>query len=102
MVQERVASTADDAIEPQGVEAYWPAAPQSIEETGLSGDFLGELMLKTLFVGGPATLEELGDRLGTAYSLTEELTVQLKTDQSIEAMSASGYSDWGIRYRLTG
>jgi predicted ATPase with chaperone activity len=102
MVQQQAVFDAQgDSGALQGVEAYWPAAPQSIEQTGLSADFLGELLLKTLFVGGPATLEELGERLGTAYSLTEELTTQLKIDQSIEAMSASGYSDWGIRYRLT-
>lgn len=84
-----------------GVESYWPLAPESIEATGLSSEFLGELMLKTLYISGPATLQELGDRLGTGYMLTEEITTILKTEQSVEAMGASGYSDWGIRYRLT-
>lgn len=89
------------ATQPQGVEAFWPQAPESIKQSGLPAEFLGELMLKMLYVGGPATLEELGERLGTGYMFTEELVTLLKTDQSIEAMGASGYSDWGIRYRLT-
>ena len=70
------------ATQTQGVESYWPAAPESIRQTGLSAEFLGELALKTLFVSGPATLEELGERLGTGYSLTEELVGELKTDQT--------------------
>ncbi|HTE84998.1 MAG TPA: ATPase [Dehalococcoidia bacterium] len=84
------------------VESFWPSAPESVLQTGLPAEFLGELVLKSLFVGGPATLEELGERVGTSYSLTDELTTHLKTEQSIEATSATGYSDWGIRYRLTG
>jgi len=88
--------------ETSNIEAHWPAAPDTIAATGLPAEFLGELVLKTLFVGGPATQEELGERLGTSYGLTEELATRLKTEQSIEATSASGYSDWGIRYRLTG
>src|SRR5712692_6446886 len=84
------------------VESYWPQAPESVGDTGLPVEFLGELVLKTLFVGGPATLEELGERLGASYGLTDELTQRLKLEQAIEATSASGYSDWGIRYRLTG
>jgi predicted ATPase with chaperone activity len=85
----------------QDVESYWPPAPESVGDTGFPAEFLGELVLKTLFVGGPATLEELSERLGTSYSLTDELTQRLKIEQAIEATSASGYSDWGIRYRLT-
>jgi predicted ATPase with chaperone activity len=85
----------------QGVESYWPEAPNCVSETGLSAEFLGELVLKSLYVSGSATNEELGERMGTSYHLTEEITIQLKADQSIEAMGSSGYSDWGIRYRLT-
>ncbi|MGI8554713.1 MAG: ATP-binding protein [Dehalococcoidia bacterium] len=92
----------DVAYREQGVESYWPQAPDSVRDTGLSAEFLSELTLKTLFISGPATAEELGDRLGISYSLCEELTFALKTEQSIEAMGSSGYSDWGIRYRLTG
>lgn len=85
----------------KGVEEYWPDAPESVAQTGMPAEFLGELVLKSLYVGGPATIEELGERLGSAFHLTEELSAQLKNDQSIEAMGVAGYSDWGIRYRLT-
>ncbi len=86
----------------EGVEWYWPAAPENIAETRLSPEFLSELLLKMLYTGGPATLEELSDRLATGYGLTEQLTTLLKTEQSIEPVGTSGYSDWGVRYRLTG
>jgi hypothetical protein len=102
MVQQTTQVQATSTLqEAEGVEAYWPAAPETVEQTGLPFEFLGELMLKTLFVGGPATLEELGDRLGVGYSLAEHLTTQLKTDQSIQPVGNAGYSDWGVRYRLT-
>jgi len=97
-----MASELTPALRNQPVEAWWPRAPETIAATGLSPEFLGELLLKTLYVNGPATLEELTQRLGCGYSLTEELTTLVKNDQSIEAMGATGYSDWGIRYRLTG
>jgi predicted ATPase with chaperone activity len=86
----------------QGVEAWWPRAPESIADCGLPAEFLEELLLKSLYVHGPGTLEELAQRLGTGYQFTEELTTLVKNDQAIEAMGATGYSDWGIRYRLTG
>ena len=97
MTNDPSAPTAEAAVE-----SYWPMAPDTVEETGLRIEFLTELVLKTLFISGPTTLEELGERMGISYNLAEELLTQLKTDQSIEAMGASGYSDWGIRYRLTG
>lgn len=84
------------------VESYWPQAPETIDETNLSAEFLTELLLKSFFVSGPGTAEELGDRLGCSYPLTEELLTLLKNSNAIEAMGSSGYSDWGIRYRLTG
>jgi predicted ATPase with chaperone activity len=101
MVQQPVLDS-ETANESAAVESYWPASPGSVAETGLPAEFLGDLLLKSLYVGGPSTLEELGEHLGISYSLSEEITTRLKTEQSIEAMSASGYSDWGIRYRLTG
>jgi MoxR-like ATPase len=84
-----------------GVEAYWPLMPESAQATGLPVEFLGELLLKSLYVGGPATLEDLGQRLALSYGVLDELTARLKSEQSIEATSATGYSEWGIRYRLT-
>ena len=101
MVQTQIKSV--NATEETGsVESYWPVAPESVAESGLPPEFLGELLLKTLFVGGPVSLDELSERLGTGYGLTEELITQLKSEQSIESVGSSGYSDWGIRYRLTG
>ena len=101
MIDQRVPAVHEMDLRSEGVESYWPEAPNSVAETGLSPEFLGELVLKSMYVTGSGTIEELGERLGTSYHLTEELTVQLKADQSLEAMGSSGYSDWGIRYRLT-
>lgn len=101
MIEQRAPAVQQVDLRGEGVEDYWPEAPNSVAETSLSPEFLGELALKSLYVTGAATNEELGERMGMSYHLTEEITVQLKSDQSIEAMGSSGYSDWGIRYRLT-
>jgi hypothetical protein len=98
MVQVLDGATAEQS---SGVEAYWPLMPESVQATGLPAEFLGELLLKALYVGGPATLEDLGQRLALSYGVLDELTARLKSEQSIEATSATGYSEWGIRYRLT-
>jgi hypothetical protein len=87
--------------QPSGVEAYWPLMPETLEAMGLPGEFLGELLLKSLYIGGPASLEELGQRLALSFGVLDELIARLRSEQSIEATSASGYSEWGIRYRLT-
>lgn len=87
---------------PETVESFWPQAPDSIAEMGLPGEFLAELTLKLLFVSGPGTMQELAARLCVSIHLADELMAALKTSQSIEAMGSAGFSDLGIRYRLTG
>lgn len=46
---------------------WFPKRPESVEETGLKFDFLAEMILRTLYVRGTMTGEELEDALKIPY-----------------------------------
>ena len=67
--------TAVDAVAKEGIYVgdglpTLPPAPESIEETGLTLDFLADLTLKTLYVRGTLLGSELSDQLKLPTSMS--------------------------------
>ena len=90
----------NSAVHVDPLEAIWPEAPNSVEETGLSTVFLQELALKTVHYAGPSTLEHIARRMGLPISIVEDICDTLRSAGLVEAVSVSGYS--GQQYSTLG
>lgn len=74
--------------------------PRTIEETGLSGDFLATLTLKHLQVNGVADLSQLSEHMALSGCILETVLIGLRKHNLVEALFASQASQ-GERYALT-
>jgi hypothetical protein len=77
-----------------------PAAPTSIEDTGLTVDQLAQLVVKSLYTG-EASGVTLADRLRLPYSILEPLVEHARVERLIEVRGAVGSGAAGYRYALT-
>src|SRR5262249_34701848 len=72
-------------------QAYAPAVPERLEETGVSEAMVEELILKTLFVRGEVLGRELASTLGLKFSVIEPRVDFLKRQRLIEAKGSLGF-----------
>ena len=79
-----------------------PPAPESIEETGLTLDFLADLTLKTLYVRGTLLGSELSDQLKLPhYNVLEHVLKFLRDEEFIEVRRGYGQFSTQWVYGLT-
>ena len=88
-------SAADASIVPV------PPAPKSLEESGLNGDLVTQLVLKSLHLGGTLSGLELGTRLGVPFAVIEPALDELKWQHQIEVVSGSMIGGAAYRYRIS-
>lgn len=55
-----------------------PPAPATLSDTGLSAEGLSDLMLKTLYVQGSRSAQQLADLLGLAFDIVDEQLLRLQ------------------------
>ncbi len=83
-----------------GLDALFPLAPKSIDETGLPFELVNQLVTKTLHFTGAQTGSELASRLGVSFTVIDPCVEALKRDRFCEivlgAIGAQSYT-----YRLT-
>jgi hypothetical protein len=77
-----------------------PAAPASIEETGLGADVLTQLLLKSLYTG-EASGVTLAERIRLPYSVFEPLVEHARVEKLLEVRGSVGSGTAGYRYALT-
>lgn len=77
-----------------------PPAPRTIEETGLSFQFLVELITKTLFLRGQVRLQDLIKSTKLSMSVLEPVLAFLRAEYMCEVMR-SGETETAIAYNLT-
>ena len=77
-----------------------PAAPTTLEQTGLSPDNVLGLILKALYTG-ELSGRELSDQVKISYSILERIIEAARVEQLIEVRSASGAGTAGYRYAVT-
>jgi len=80
--------------------AQVPAAPATIEQTGLGIDQIGQLFVKSLYAGEASGLT-LADRLKLPYSLLETIAERMRAEHLVEVRGSSGSGTAGYRYALT-
>lgn len=78
-----------------------PAAPQTVEESGLSLDLIQQLLLKTLHFSGELRGTELARRLGLNFSVLEPALLFLKNERQVEVAGGSIVGQASYRYRIT-
>ena len=77
-----------------------PAAPMTLEDSGLSADQVGQLIAKHLYAG-ELSGSTLADRLRLPYSILEPLIERARAERLIEVKGASGTGSAAYRYALT-
>src|SRR4029453_5400821 len=78
-----------------------PAAPVSLEETGLSLDLILQLTLKHVHFAGELTGSELARRLGLRFTAIEPGVRALKMQHQIEVVGGTMAGPASYRYRIT-
>ncbi len=83
-------------------ERFTPAEPQSVAETGLDPNFLGDLLLKNLYVRVTATGAELADELGLPFAgVVEPLSESLRHDHWVEVRGGSSVNSASYQLSMT-
>ena len=81
--------------------ALHPPAPLTLEESGLSQDFLTQLVLKVMHFSSDNTGLELARRLGVEYMVIEPVLEFLKRSHQCEIYGGSMIGGPSYRYRIT-
>jgi len=80
--------------------AVFAQRPRSIKETGLSAEFIGDLVIKHLHVNGIADLHQLSENIALSGNILETVLTDLRKQNQVEMLSAS-HNSRGERYALT-
>jgi len=78
-----------------------PAAPRTLEESGLNIDLVTQLALKTLHLAGTLTGLELATRLGLQFAVIEPSLDELKWQHHVEIVAGSTIGGAAYKYRIT-
>ena len=78
-----------------------PARPETVEETGLTHEFLTELVLKHLYVRGAKSGTELARSICLLFPLIEPAITDLRQRRMIEVTKSSGNNQAAYIYNLT-
>lgn len=80
--------------------SHMPSQPLSIEDTGLSLQFLVELLVKTLFVRGQMRLVDLIEVSRLPLAVIEPVLIFIRTERMCEVVRSSG-AETATSYNLT-
>jgi predicted ATPase with chaperone activity len=78
-----------------------PETPKRIEDAGISGDLILQLVTKTLYFAGDLRGIELASRLGVAFPIIEPALELLKSERHCEIVGGSLVGAPAFTYRLT-
>src|SRR5688500_6396545 len=78
-----------------------PAAPRTIEETGLSPDLILQIVTKTLHFAGELVGTALADRLGVPFQVIEPALELLQRERHCEIVGGAMVGSSSFKYRLT-
>ena len=78
-----------------------PKPPESVHDTGLSAEFIVDLLLKTLYVQGARTGQHLTNAVRLPFDFVDEQLLSLQQRRLVEVRSTSGPSRGGYTFDLT-
>jgi predicted ATPase with chaperone activity len=79
-----------------------PPIPQTLADTGLSEEFLTELILKTLYVQGARTGQQLTDAICLPFPLADDLLMTMQQRMMVEVQGTKGHGRAGYVFDLGG
>jgi hypothetical protein len=79
-----------------------PRPPETLADTGLSGEFVIDLVLKTLYVQGPKSGKHLTDFLKLPFSFIDDQLLGMQQRRFLEVRGTQGASRAGYTFDLTG
>lgn len=100
MQQETALAVSDASAFNSGDFAAIAPRPTTIEETGLSHNFLADLVAKHLLHAGALTIADLSERVALAGSVIEDMLVFMRQEARVEVLGAS-IDITALRYSLT-
>jgi predicted ATPase with chaperone activity len=80
---------------------FFPTAAQTLEETGLTGSIIDDLLLKRLFNGGPQTAGDIADFLALPFLLILGNLNELRRLHQTHVLGSAGYGERNYIYTLT-
>jgi predicted ATPase with chaperone activity len=89
------------AIKAPSTDSTHPAAPLTLEQSGLTLDLIIQLMLKTLHFAGELTGNELANRLGLSFLILEPAIDACTRQHHCEIVGGSMVGRASYRYRIT-
>jgi len=75
-------------------ERFWPVAPKTIKETGLSGTLVESIICKMLAVAGARCGRAIAEELCLPYRVVEPFLSSLRTRQLIVHTSSAPFNDY--------
>jgi predicted ATPase with chaperone activity len=93
----RASGPVDDPVPPRV-----PPVPQQVEDTGLSNEFITDLILKVLYVQGARTGHQLTEAICLPFPFVDEQVLSLQQRRFVEVRGTSGTSRAGYIFDLTG
>lgn len=78
-----------------------PAAPKSVEETGLDYLMVEDLILKHAMFLGDFRLADISDRVKLPFMVVERVLDNLKKERLVEVKGASSYTSISYQYQIT-
>ena len=78
-----------------------PTPPETVAATGLSPEFIVDLLLKTLYVQGARTGQHLTDVVRLPFDFVDDQLLTLQQRRLVEVRSTSGPSRGGYTFDLT-
>jgi len=80
----------------------FPAAPDKLSDTGLTGDFVRDLLLKTLYVQGTRTGQQLSEFVALPFGLIDDELLTLQQRRFIEVRGTHGPNRGSYIFDLVG
>src|SRR5436305_4470658 len=80
---------------------FVPAMPHTLEDTGLSGSMIDDLLMKRLFNGGPQTSGDIADKLCLPFLLVLRHLNELRRLHQTHVLGSDGYGERNYIYTLT-
>ena len=79
-----------------------PPVPESVRDTGLTAEAINDLVLKTLYVQGPRTGQQLVEFVCLPFDLLDEQLMMSQQRRFVEVTGTSGHGRLGYTFNLTG
>ena len=96
------ASSAPVAPPGPGGEPTSPPLPETLADTGLSAEFVVDLLIKTLYIQGARTGQQLMETIKLPFPFVDDQLLSLQQRRFVEVRGTSGAGRGGYVFDLTG